>query len=84
MGTPLLAVPYLDSLLKEKFNVIGVYTKPPRARGRGMKIEPSQKLPMACVKSTDLWITSQNFWREINLKLILHLRTARRKAQRRE
>ena len=41
MGTPLLAVPYLDSLLKEKFNIIGVYTQPPRARGRGMKIEPS-------------------------------------------
>ena len=41
MGTPELAVPYLKSLLDNNFNVVAVYTQPPRPRDRGMEIKPS-------------------------------------------
>ena len=36
MGTPEFAVPTLD-ILNKKYNVIGVFTQPPRPSGRGMK-----------------------------------------------
>ena len=36
MGTPEFAVPTLD-LLNKNYNVIGVFTQPPRPSGRGMK-----------------------------------------------
>ena len=36
MGTPEFAVPTLD-ILNENYNVIGVFTQPPRPSGRGMK-----------------------------------------------
>ena len=36
MGTPEFAVPTLD-ILNKNYNVIGVFTQPPRQSGRGMK-----------------------------------------------
>ena len=36
MGTPEFSVPTLD-ILNKKYNVIGVFTQPPRPSGRGMK-----------------------------------------------
>ena len=36
MGTPEFAVPTLD-LLNENYNIVGVFTQPPRPSGRGMK-----------------------------------------------
>ena len=41
MGTPEFAVPTLDLLVKNKFNVVKVYTQPPRKSKRGQKINPS-------------------------------------------
>ena len=41
MGTPDLAVPYLKSLLDNNYNVVGVYTQPPRPKDRGMEIKSS-------------------------------------------
>ena len=41
MGTPNLAVPYLKSLIQNDFNIVAVYTQPPRAKDRGMNIRPS-------------------------------------------
>jgi len=41
MGTPKLAVPYLKSLLDNNYNVIAVYTQPPRPRDRGMDVKSS-------------------------------------------
>ena len=38
MGTPEFAVPTLD-LLNKNYNVIGVFTQPPRKKNRGMKSE---------------------------------------------
>jgi len=41
MGTPKFSVPTLDLLIKNKFNVVKVYTQPPRKSKRGQKINPS-------------------------------------------
>ena len=41
MGTSSFAVPALKTLLENKFNVVAVYTQPPRPAGRGKKIKMS-------------------------------------------
>ena len=41
MGTPLVAVKHLELLLQSQYNVISVFTQPPRKKNRGMKIEQS-------------------------------------------
>ena len=41
MGTPSFAVHILDSLLQAQYQVIAVYTQPPRPGGRGYKVQPS-------------------------------------------
>ena len=38
MGTPEFSVPTLDLLIKSKFNIIKVYTQPPKKSKRGQKI----------------------------------------------
>ena len=38
MGTPEFSVPTLDLLIKNKFNVVKVYTQPPKKSKRGQKI----------------------------------------------
>ena len=46
MGTPEIASVYLRSLIDSHFNVVAVYTQPPRKKGRGMQVQesPVQKL----------------------------------------
>ena len=41
MGTPEFAVPSLDILIKKKFNILKVYTQPPKKSKRGQKINSS-------------------------------------------
>ena len=41
MGTPEFSVPTLDLLIKNKFNVVTVYTQPPKKSKRGQKVNPS-------------------------------------------
>ena len=41
MGTPEFSVPALEALIKNKFNVLAVYTQPPKESKRGQKINPS-------------------------------------------
>ena len=41
MGTPLIAVNYLNSLINNKYIVVSVFTQPPRKRNRGMKVQSS-------------------------------------------
>ena len=35
MGTPEFSVPALEALIKNKFNVVAVYTQPPKESKRG-------------------------------------------------
>tara|TARA_B100001123_G_scaffold432003_1_gene554304 strand:- start:355 stop:1281 length:927 start_codon:yes stop_codon:yes gene_type:complete len=56
MGSPAIAKDYLQDLVKNNFNVIGVFTQPPRASGRGMNVKKSPvheeaislKIPFFC------------------------------------
>ena len=41
MGTPEFSVPTLDLLFKSKFNIVEVYTQPPKKSKRGQKVNPS-------------------------------------------
>ena len=41
MGTPEFSVPTLEALIKNKFNVVSVYTQPPAKSKRGQKINAS-------------------------------------------
>ena len=41
MGTPEISKIYLQSLIDHKYNIIGVYTQPPRKQGRGMEMNNS-------------------------------------------
>ena len=41
MGTPEISKIYLQSLIDQKYNIIGAYTQPPRKQGRGMKMQNS-------------------------------------------
>lgn len=41
MGTPSIARDYLQTIIDNNFNIIGVYTQPPRPKGRGMIIQNS-------------------------------------------
>ena len=42
MGSPTIASEYLNILLKNNFNVISVYTQPPRPKGRGLITKKSE------------------------------------------
>jgi len=41
MGTPEFSVPTLEMLIKNSFNILKVYTQPPKKSKRGQKINPS-------------------------------------------
>ena len=41
MGTPEFSVPALDVLIKNKFDILSVYTQPPTKSNRGQKINTS-------------------------------------------
>jgi len=50
MGTPEFSIPTLDLLIKNKFNVVKVYTQPPKKSKRGQKINPSL-IEEYCIKN---------------------------------
>ena len=41
MGTPQFSVPTLEALKKNNFNILNIYTQPPKRSKRGQKINPS-------------------------------------------
>ena len=41
MGTSKFSIPALEALIKNKFNIINVYTQPPKKSKRGQKINPT-------------------------------------------
>ena len=54
MGTPKFSVPALDLLIKNKFNIIRVYTQPPKRSKRGQKINPSSIEEFSSQKNLNL------------------------------
>jgi methionyl-tRNA formyltransferase len=41
MGTPEFSIPSLEALIKNEFNIVKVYTQPPKKSKRGQKVNPS-------------------------------------------
>ena len=69
MGSPEIASEYLRFLIANKLNLIGVYTQPPRPKGRGMSIKKSSvymlaeknNLPIYCPKNFTESISINDF-----------------------
>ena len=71
MGTPEFAVPTLD-ILNKKYNVIGVFTQPPRPSGRGMK-EIKSSIQEYSEKNKLNFYTPKNLKNDDTLKLLKSL-----------
>ena len=41
MGTPEFSIPTLNKSIKNKFNILNIYTQPPKKSKRGLKVNPS-------------------------------------------
>ena len=41
MGTPEFSMPTLEALINNKFDILGIYTRPPKKSKRGQKINVS-------------------------------------------
>ena len=54
MGTPLIAAKYLNSLIHNQYNIISVFTQPPRKRNRGMKVQFSPVHELANHKNIEV------------------------------
>ena len=71
MGTPEFAVPTLD-ILNKNYNVIGVFTQPPRPSGRGMK-EIKSLIQQYSEKNKLNFYTPNNLKKDKTLKLLKSL-----------
>ena len=58
MGTPYISSIYLDSLIKNKQNIIAVYSQPPKKKGRGMKIQQSPVHQLALLNNIKVFTPS--------------------------
>ena len=67
MGTPSFSVPTLDILFKKKFNIIKVYTQPPKKSKRGQKVNPSD-IEEFCVKNKINFSSPENLNNENEMK----------------
>jgi methionyl-tRNA formyltransferase len=54
MGTPEFSVPTLEGLIQNKFNIIKVYTQPPRKSKRGQKINKSPVAEVSIKNKIDI------------------------------
>ena len=54
MGTPEFAVPSLDILIKNNYNIAGVITAPDKPAGRGKKIQQSAVKKYAVGKNLNI------------------------------
>ena len=73
MGTPEFSVPTLSTLIKKKFNVICVYTQPPKKSKRGHKINISP-IEEFCKKNKLNCRNPENLDSEEELKLFKELK----------
>lgn len=55
MGTPDFAVPCLDMLVAEKYDIVAVVTQPDRPKGRGHKLAPSPVKQAALAYGLEVW-----------------------------
>ena len=72
MGTPKFSVPGLEALIENKFNIIKVYTQPPKKSKRGQKINPSP-VEIFCKNNKIDFRNPINFNNEEELKILKNL-----------
>mgnify|MGYP000709285092 CR=1 FL=1 len=78
MGTPDFAVHILASLLKANYQIVAVYTQPPRPMGRGYKLTPSPVQRLAHSHNIPVFTPlslkteeAQTQWKELNLDVAI-------------
>ena len=78
MGTPEFAAHILQSLLKNSYEVVAVYTQPPRPVGRGYKVTPSPVQKIAQAHKIPVFTPSslkteeaQTQWQSLNLDIAI-------------
>tara|TARA_B100000579_G_C22804292_1_gene841613 strand:- start:830 stop:1753 length:924 start_codon:yes stop_codon:yes gene_type:complete len=59
MGTPDIAAQHLNILIENRFNIVGVFTQPPRKKNRGMHIEESTVHKIAKNNNIDVFHPSK-------------------------
>ena len=74
MGTPEFAVPTLD-LLNKNYNIMGIFTQPPRPSGRGMK-EIKSSIQQYSQKNKLNFYTPNNLKNDETLKLLKSLKVS--------
>ena len=72
MGTPEFSLPALNELIKKKFNVLKVYTQPPKKSKRGQKVNPSP-IEEYCKKNKVNFSTPVSLKNEEELKIFKKL-----------
>lgn len=55
MGTPTIAAQHLISLIESNFNIVGVFTQPPRRKNRGMTLQESEVHKVAIKNNLELF-----------------------------
>ena len=55
MGTPAIAAQHLNSLIESNFNIVGVFTQPPRKKNRGMTLQESDVHKVAIKNNLELF-----------------------------
>ena len=72
MGTPEFSVPTLSALVKNNFNIVNVYTQPPKKSKRGQKVNASP-VEEFCKKNSLNFRNPQNLNNEEELKIFKKL-----------
>ena len=73
MGTPAISSLYLNSLIKNKQNIVAVYSQPPKKKGRGMKIKKSPVHNLALLNNINVY-TPSNFFIDNEKKIFESLK----------
>jgi methionyl-tRNA formyltransferase len=55
MGTPKIASSYLNALINNKYNIVAVYTQPPKKRDRGLTVKKSPVEELAIKNNLDIY-----------------------------
>lgn len=78
MGTPNFAAQILKTLLEAQYNVVAVYSQPPRPVGRGYKISPSPVHELAQISKIPVFTPlslkteeAQTHWKSLNLDVAI-------------
>ena len=72
MGTPEFSVPTLEALIKNKLNILSVYTRPPKKSKRGQKIN-SSPIAVFCEKNKIKYRNPENLNNDEELKILKDL-----------